>query len=351
MNFIFHEFLGIIVEVYIDDIVVKSASLDSHLADLRLAFEKMHQYGLKMNPLNCAFGVWAGEFLGFIVHELGIEIDPKWVESMKKVKATTCKKEVQSFLDKVNYLRRFISNLSGRVKAFTPILWLKNDAEFIWGVEQQAAFEKIKEYLSTPPVLKTSQSRVPFWLYVAAENDVIRAILTQEAEGKEHIITYVSRWLLDVETRYQFIEKLCFSLYYACTKLRHYLLSSTCIVACQTDVIKHVLHRPILSGRLGKWAYGLFEYDLIYKPLKSINGQIAANFIVEHRVDIEHDLHVGLIFLTPWKLYFDWSACSDGQGIYYNYINETSWVNSIHMQAIHLSSLIIATSPLNNTNL
>jgi hypothetical protein len=76
--------------------------------------------------------------------------------------------------------------------------------------------------------------------------------LTQEAEEKEYIIPYVSQRLLDVETRYQFIEKLCFLLYYACTKLRHYLLSSTCIVACQIDVIKHMLHMPILSGRLGK---------------------------------------------------------------------------------------------------
>jgi hypothetical protein len=76
-----------------------------------------------------------------------------------------------------------------------------------------------------------------------------------------------------------------------------------------------MLHQPILSDRLGKWAYGLVEYDLIYESLKSIKGQIVANFIVEHRVDIEHDLDVGLILLTPWKLYFDGFACSNGQGI------------------------------------
>jgi hypothetical protein len=118
-----------------------------------------------------------------------------------------------------------------------------------------------------------------------------------------------------VETRYQFTEKLYFPLYYACTKLRHYLLYSTCIVACQTNVIKHVLHRPILSGRVGKWAYGLVEYDFVYESLKSIKCQIVANFIVEHRINIEHDLDVGLVLLTPWKLYFDESVCSDGQDI------------------------------------
>jgi ribonuclease HI len=315
MNLIFHELLGIIVEVYIDDIVVKLASLDSHLTDLHLAFEKMCQYGLKMNPLKCPFGVSASKFLGFIIHEHGIEIDPKRVKSINKVKAPTCKKELQSFLGKVNYLRWFISNLSGRVKALTPILQLKNDAEFIWRVEQQATFEEIKGYLSTPPVLKAPKSRVPFSFYVAPENDIIIAVLIQETKGNEHIITYVSRRLLDVKTRYQFIEKLCFLLYYACTKLRHYLISSTCIVACQTDVIKHMLHRPFLSGGLGKWVYCLVEYDLIYESLKSIKAQIVADFIVEHRVDIEHDLDVGLILLTPWKLYFDGSACSDGQDI------------------------------------
>jgi hypothetical protein len=108
---------------------------------------------------------------------------------------------------------------------------------------------------------------------------------------------------------------LCFSLYYACTKLRHYLLSSTCIETCHIDVIKHMLHMPILSGRLGKWAYSLIEYDLVYESLKSTKDQIVANFILEHRVSMEHDLDVGLNFLTPWKLYFDGSSCNDGQGI------------------------------------
>jgi hypothetical protein len=122
MNLIFHELLDFIVEVYIDDIIVKSANLNSLLANLRLAFEKMRQYGLKMNPLKCSFCVSAGKFLDLIIHEHDIEIDPKKVESIKKVNAPTCKKELQSFLDKVNYLRRFISNLSRKVKVFTPIL-------------------------------------------------------------------------------------------------------------------------------------------------------------------------------------------------------------------------------------
>jgi hypothetical protein len=76
-----------------------------------------------------------------------------------------------------------------------------------------------------------------------------------------------------------------------------------------------MLHRSILSGRLGKWAYGLVEYDLVYESLKSIKGQFVADFTIEHRVDVGHDLDVGLVLLTTWELYFDGSTCSGGEDI------------------------------------
>ena len=80
------------------------------------------------------------------------------------------------------------------------------------------------------------------------------------------------------------------SLYYACTKLRHYLLSSTCIVVCQTDVLKRMLQKPILNDRIGEWAYALVEYDLACEFLKSMRGQIVPDFIVEYRINDKHDL-------------------------------------------------------------
>jgi hypothetical protein len=100
MNLIFHDLLGIILEVYIDDVVVKSDSIDGHLVNLRLALERMRRYGLKMNPLKCAFGVSAGKFIGFIIHEHDIEIDPTNIESINKVQPPQCKNDVQKFLGK-----------------------------------------------------------------------------------------------------------------------------------------------------------------------------------------------------------------------------------------------------------
>jgi hypothetical protein len=80
--------------------------------------------------------------------------------------------------------------------------------------------------------MKAPMDRITFRLYIAAEDGIIGVVLMQVTDDKEHIITYLSWCLIDAETRYSFIEKLCLSLFYACLKLQHYLLSCTCIVAC-----------------------------------------------------------------------------------------------------------------------
>jgi hypothetical protein len=105
MNLIFHDLIGIILEVYIDDVIVKSDSMKGHLANLCLALERMCRYGLKMNPLKYVFGVSSSKFLGFIIHEYVIEIDPTKIESINKVQLPQCKNDVQKLLGKVNYLR------------------------------------------------------------------------------------------------------------------------------------------------------------------------------------------------------------------------------------------------------
>jgi hypothetical protein len=151
MNLIFHELLGNTVEVYIDDIVVKSAEFGSHLADLPKAFDKIRQYGLKINPRKCAFGVSAGKFLGFVIHEHGIEIDPGRIKSIRNVGPSTCKVEVQKFLGKVNYLRRFISNLVGKIDAFTLSFSLRMMPNSLGGQSSRKHLISLKNiYLRLP---------------------------------------------------------------------------------------------------------------------------------------------------------------------------------------------------------
>jgi hypothetical protein len=126
-NIIFHDLLGVLMEVYIDNVVYKSVGFEEHMTDLKLSLERMKKYGLRMNPLKCAFKVTSGRFLGFVVHEDVIQIDPKKIESIGKIGEPVCKNDVQKLLGKINYFHRFISNLAGRVECLLPLVRLKHE--------------------------------------------------------------------------------------------------------------------------------------------------------------------------------------------------------------------------------
>jgi hypothetical protein len=119
--------IGKTVEIYIDDVVIKSLDHDSHLEDVKRTLECTRKHGLKMNPNKCDFGVSAGEFLGFLVHEGGIEVCKKSMKAIDEVVPPTNLRELQSLLGKINFVRRFISNQSQKVLPFSPLLKIKKD--------------------------------------------------------------------------------------------------------------------------------------------------------------------------------------------------------------------------------
>jgi hypothetical protein len=310
MNHIFHDLIGNLVEIYIDDVMVKSASVEGHLDDLWQVLERTRKFGLRMNPKKCAFGVSAGQLLDFLVHERGIEIGLKSQEAVRTMVPPTIKKELQQLIGKINFVRRFISNLSGRIEPFMELVKIKTNEEFRWGAEQQWAFEEIKEYLSRPPVLVPPQQDRPFYIYLLVGDTSIASVVVQLYDGKERVVFYLSRRMLDVETRYPDMEKLCLCLFFTCTKLRHIVLSAEVIIICKSDVIKHMLSAPVLKGRLGKWMFALSEFDIRYQPAKAVKGQALADLIAE-RVNT----NIVALSVRAWAMYFDGSVCGDGCGI------------------------------------
>jgi hypothetical protein len=145
---------------------------------------------------------------------------------------------------------------------------------------------------------------------VAANTQTIGSALLQEFEGKERVVVYLSRKLLDLETRYSAAEKLCLCAYYSCTKFQHYLLNAKCIVYSKHDVIKHMLSMPIFNGRIGKWILALSAFELRFESAKAVKGQIIVDFITEH-----HGSSINLLEITPWALFFDGSSCGKGGGV------------------------------------
>ena len=82
-------------------------------------------------------------------------------------------------IGKINFIRGFISNLSSKIRAFSPLLKLKADQEFVWGKEQQLALDEIKNYLTSPPILIPPQQGKPFRLYLSTDGMVIGSALIQ----------------------------------------------------------------------------------------------------------------------------------------------------------------------------
>ena len=111
-------------------------------------------------------------------------------ETIDEAVPPTNKIELQSLLGKINFIRRFISNLSKRILPFSPLLKLKNDQEFKWGDVYHKAFEEIKEYMKSSPVLVPPQQGKPFKLYMLANSQTIGSALMQEFEGNERVIFY-----------------------------------------------------------------------------------------------------------------------------------------------------------------
>ncbi|KAM1523465.1 hypothetical protein ACFX10_013487 [Malus domestica] len=102
-------------------------------------------------------------------------------------------------------------------------------------------------------------------------------------EGKEQVIYYLNRILIEVETRYTHMETLCLVLYFPAYKLRHYMLPCHINIIAKTDLIKYMLSKPILTGRIGKWILVLLEFSFQYAPQKAIKGQAIADFLAEHQ--------------------------------------------------------------------
>uniref|UniRef100_A0A2N9HB09 Uncharacterized protein n=1 Tax=Fagus sylvatica TaxID=28930 RepID=A0A2N9HB09_FAGSY len=206
MTAMFHDMMHKEIEDYVDDIVVKSKKREDHLRILRKVFDRCRLYKLKMNPLKCAFGVSAGKFLGFLVHNRGIDVDPAKASAIATMKAPTSHKELKSFLGRLSYIRRFIPGLAAVTAIFMPLM--KKGVPFVWSTACQQAFEKIQLIMTKLPTVCAPVPGRPLRLYLASNNEAIGGLVAQEDEdGTEKPIYYVSRALRDAETRYSGAER------------------------------------------------------------------------------------------------------------------------------------------------
>jgi hypothetical protein len=195
MNKMFQEQIGRNMEVYVDDILVKSILPIDHVSDLQEAFRTLKQYLMKLNPAKCAFEVSSGKFLGFMVSSRGIEANLKKIQAILDMQSPKNTNQVQQLTGKIAALNRFISRSTDKCLSFFIVL----RKAFEWSKECEKAFKQLKEYLSSPPLLSRTVLGEPLYLYLAVSPTAISAALIREEAGTQKPVYFVSRALRGAE--------------------------------------------------------------------------------------------------------------------------------------------------------
>ena len=206
------------VEVYVDDMLVKSLDEGKHLDDLQETFDTLRQYNMKLNPNKCTFGVSSGKFLRFMVSHGGIEVNPDKIQAILDMKPPRSIKEVQSLNGRVAAFNGFVSKATNKCLPFFKVL----RKAFEWMDECQKTFQDLKIYLTMAPLLSFSMLGKELYLYLAVTPYVVSSALIREEERVQKPVYYTSKVLKGAEGWYSLMKKLVFALITASRKLRHY---------------------------------------------------------------------------------------------------------------------------------
>jgi hypothetical protein len=245
--------IGRNVEVYIDDIVIKSAKLDSLLDDLCETFANLDRYSIKLNPKKFSFGVPTGQLLGYLISERGIEGNLEKIQAIINMQPPKTLRHVQQLTGRLAALSRFISKRGEKALPFYRLL--RKTDKFTWTAEARAAFDDLKHRLLTSLVLVTPREKEPMLLYIAATNQVVSSALVVERieEGKEHGVQrpvyYLSEVLSPTKQRYPHYQKLAYAICMIGNKLPHYFECHSMIVVSSTPV-SSILNNPDTMGRV-----------------------------------------------------------------------------------------------------
>ena len=190
------------MEIYIDDVLVKSVKADLHITHLAEAFQVLKSYNMKLNPAKCAFGVFVGKFLGFIVNNRGIEVNLDKIKVMLNMLPPSNIKGIQRLTGRIDVLSRFVSKASEKCQPFFQVL----KKPFQWDAHYKEAFTALKTYLSSPPILVSSSEGELLTLYLVVSDFSTSVVLVRERDRVQHLVYYYSRALRGARERYPKIE-------------------------------------------------------------------------------------------------------------------------------------------------
>jgi ribonuclease HI len=306
MNKVFRGEIGNSLEVYMDDMIVKSPKETDHTVDLKRVFEQAWRCKMRFNPEKCTFGVRAGKFLGFYLTERGIEANPDKCRAFAQFPMSDSKKSIQTLNGMLTSLSRFVAKSAQHALPFFKLL--RKESTFEWTEECEQALQHLKKALSEPPVLSRPCEGGVLYLYLAVASEAVSSALIRETTEGQKPVYFTSKVLQGPELRYQQIEKIVLALVNAARRLRYYFLAHTIVVRTDQPIIS-LLGRPDMAGRMLKWSLELSEFDIRYESRKALKAQVLADFVAEMATPVtsSNGAH-------RWTIFVDGASNATGSG-------------------------------------
>nr|GEY82887.1 reverse transcriptase domain-containing protein [Tanacetum cinerariifolium] len=292
MDKAFENQMGRNIEVYVDDLVIKSHTEMEMVRYIAETFQTLRKINIKLNPKKCSFGLAKGVFLGYVITPEGIKPCPDKTTVVLQLPSPQTIKEVQSLNGKLASLNRFLSKSAEKsLPLFQTLKKCIKKSDFRWTTEAEQAFHQLKQHLSALPLLAAPKPQKELIMYLSATHGAISAVLLTERETTQTPVYFISP-----------------------KRLRRYFQAHP--IAVITDQpIKQVMSRSDTAGRLQKWSIMLGEHNITYRLRTSIKGQILADFLNEIPSNASQGASVAETQEEPWTLFTDGSSCVDESGV------------------------------------
>jgi hypothetical protein len=265
MHETFRQFLDDFVLVFLDDILIFSKTLEEHERHVQQVLGVLRKEKLYAKESKCELVKTEVEFLGHIVGRRGLSMVEEKVKAISEWPTPRNVSEVRSFLGTAGYYRQFIKGFS---ELATPLTMLtKDDVKFEWGSKQQDAFTRLQSAVKEGPVLALPDPNLPFIVHTDASGFAVGAVLSQkQLDGSVRPLAFLSKKMLDAETRYPVHEQELLAIVHALKTWRHYLHGRKFTVLTDHHSLQHFKTQPMLSGRQTRWKdiIANFDFDIVY---------------------------------------------------------------------------------------
>jgi len=273
-----------VCHIYLDDVIVATKTFSDHKHCLEKVFSKMKDAGMKLSPKKCYLFQDKVKYVGHVVSSQGIETDPEKTKKISTWPTPTNVDEVRTYLGFTSYYRRFVKDFAAIAKPLNALIGGSRNKrkragsrsvdsrKWEWGERQQAAFDKLKQALTSPPILAYPDYSKPFVLHTDASSNGLGAVLYQNFDGIDRVIAYASRGLSQAEQRYQVHKQEFLALKWAVTsKFHDYLYGTSFVVFTDNNPMTYVLEKAKLDATGHRWvaALGVYDFTIKYRTGKS----------------------------------------------------------------------------------